>query len=261
MNLMEKIRQELDTLTTGERMAAEYILQYPFDAVRFGSTTLADYANTSRSNVVRFCKKMGFVGFSEFRYELDRTLKGIKQVPPALPTEDASNVLQKYLTGFAKLDKLYHSTQLQDVAKLIVAARRVLVMGVFHSAFSAQQLAFRLNRAMVDAHAISDVSIMDAYGGMLQEQDLAIICSVQGRKSNYESTLKVYRTWGVKTVLVTVNPHPQIAALVDQTIVLPAIAQEYSSDMLDDIPTFYLFIELLLEAVQKLPLGREKDPQ
>ncbi len=252
MNLIDKIKTELDNLTPGERTAAEYILQYPFDAVRFGSSTLADYAGTSRSNVVRFCKKMGFLGFAEFRYELNRTLKQNKQLPPA-PAVQQMTVLQEYLTGFAKLEKFYHSTQLQDIARLVVEARRILVLGCYHSFFSAQQLAFRLNRAMLDAHAISDVSIMQAYGDILKQGDLVIIFSVQGRKSSYEAQLKEYRAAGVKIVIITVTPHCQLEVFANQMVVLPAIAQEYSSDMIDDMPTFYLFIELLMEAVQKLP--------
>ncbi len=252
MNLIDRIKTELDNLTPGERTAAEYILQYPYDAVRFGSSTLADYAGTSRSNVVRFCKKMGYVGFAEFRYELNRALKQNKQLPPA-PAVQQMTVLQEYLAGFAKLEQFYHSTQLQDIARLVVDARRILVLGHYHSFFSAQQLAFRLNRAMVDAHAISDVSIMQSYGNILKKGDLVIIFSVQGRKSSYEAQLKEYRAAGVQIVMITVTPRCQLEAFADQTVVLPAIAQEYSSDIIDDMPTFYLFIELLMEAVQKLP--------
>ncbi|MDK2813625.1 MAG: hypothetical protein PWQ08_880 [Clostridiales bacterium] len=261
MNLIDKIKVELDNLTPGERTAAEYILQYPYDAVRFGSSTLADYAGTSRSNVVRFCKKMGFLGFAEFRYELNRTLKQNKQLAP-VPAVQQMTVLQEYLAGFAKLEQFYHSTQLQDIAQWIVNARRILVLGCLHSFFSAQQLAFRLNRATIDAHAVSDFSIMQAYGGILGKSDLVIVFSVQGRKNSYEAQLKQYRSAGVKIVIITVTPHCQLAGFADQTLVLPAIAQEYSSDMIDDMPTFYLFIELLMEAVQKLPaMADDKEAQ
>lgn len=258
MDLFADIRAELPNFTRSERLIADYILEYPFDAVRFGSSVLADYAHTSRSNVVRFCQKLGFSGYSEFRYELGRCLKE----NPHTQTSTASanndtNVLQKYTNCFSLLNGLYQSTLLLEVAALLRAARRILVLGHHHSFLSAQQLAFRLNRAHYDAYALGDVSIIGEYETISSPKDVVVVFSIQGRKESYEENLKGYRDHGVKIVLVTVTPNAPISPLADYVIALPCITRQYQNEMLDDAPTFYLFIELLLEAMNSIKKGDE----
>lgn len=254
MDLLNQIRELLPQLTPGERKAAEYILEYPFDAVRFPSSTIADSANTSRSNVVRFCQKLGFSGYAEFSYTLDHSLKDMKHFSSAQEQNaGADTVLQKYLLEFEKLEALYRSTQLRDVAEAITSARRVLVLGRDHSAFSAQQLSFRLNRAGIAAVPTHVASVMSAYYDILDHQDIVIVFSVQARKESYEYILKPYREKHVKVILITTAKKPPVAGYADQVISLPSVTRSYSSDMLDEAPTFYLFIELLMEAIHTLP--------
>lgn len=254
MDLLDQIRELLPQLTPGERKAAEYILEYPFDAVRFASATIADSADTSRSNVVRFCQKLGFSGYSEFSYTLDHSLKDQKHISP-VPEQSpaAGTVLQKYLNEFEKLDVFYRSTQLREVAGMIASARRVLVLGQDHSYFSAQQLSFRLNRAGIGSVATHMGTVISAYYDILNEQDVIIVFSVQALKQSYENILKSYREKNIKIILVTMANKPPVAKLADHVISLPCVVRSYSSDMLDDAPTFYLFIELLMEAIHTLP--------
>lgn len=252
MDLLQRIQAIVPQLTPGERLAAEYILAYPFDAVRFPSSTLADNANTSRSNVVRFCQKLGFAGYAEFKFELNHTLQGMKRTP-ATQSTDVPTVLQKYLTSFAQLDAFYHSTQLQEVARALAQARRILVLGRDHSSLSAQQLAFRLARSGLDASALSMASMMGAFTPMVTQQDVVVVVSLQGRKESYEDVLVDYQARGVKIILITITKRPPITGYVDHLLVLPSPAHDYSSDMLDDAPTLYLFVEMLIEAIHALP--------
>lgn len=254
MDLLNQIRELLPQLTPGERKAAEYILEYPFDAVRFPSSTIADSANTSRSNVVRFCQKLGFSGYSEFTYALDRSLKDMKHFSSAQEQNtDADTVLQKYLLEFEKLEALYHSTQLREIAEIITSAHRVLVLGKDHSFFSAQQLSFQLNRTGIDSMATHVDSVMGSYCNILDHRDAVIVFSVQALKQSYEHILKAFRATNVRIILITTAQKPPVASYADQVILLPSAARSYSRDMLDEAPTFYLFIELLMEAIHALP--------
>lgn len=258
MDLLNQIRELLPQLTPGERKAAAYILEYPFDAVRFPSSTIAGSAGTSRSNVVRFCQKLGFSGYAEFTYALGRILKDRKHLSPAQEqSPSAETVLQKYLSEFAKLEALYHSTQLREIAEAITSARRVLVLGRDHSFFSAQQLSFQLIRAGIDAITSNMLSVMDAYYDILNDRDVVIVFSVQALKQSYEHILKAFREKNVRIILITTAQKPPVASYADQVVLLPSAARSYSRDMLDEAPTFYLFIELLMEAIHTLPTPRQ----
>lgn len=252
MDLLNQIRELLPQLTTGERTAAEYVLAYPFDVIRFPAAEIAEGANTSRSNVVRFCQKLGFSGYSEFKYALDRSLKNTKHFPDGREEGSvADTVLQKYLSEFSKLDSLYHSTQLREVAEVVSSSRRVLVLGWDHSFYAAQQLAFRLTRSGIGAMAVNLNSVLEAYHNMLDEQDAILIFSVQGKSYSY--LLQQYGERHPKVILITMSKRAPTFGCADQVITLPSVTRSYSRDMLDDAPTFYLFIELLMEAIHALP--------
>ena len=71
-------------------------------------------------------------------------------------------------------------------------ANRVITLGLLHSAVSAQQFAFRLNKFGVDAHAISDYTIMASYERILKSGDVVVIFSISGRDT-YISLAEEYR--------------------------------------------------------------------
>lgn len=252
MDVLDQIREILPELTSGERLAAEYILAYPFDTIRFPAASIAENAETSRSNVVRFCQKLGFSGYSEFKYALNRSLREKKHLPQK--QEDASGtVLKKYISEFEKLDSLYHSTQLQEIAQMITSARRIATIGRDHSSFSAKQMAFRLSRSEFCAIPIDQETALDSYYTLLDQDDVLMVFSVRASRESYEHVLKRYRESGVKIVLVTMVAKPPVAGLADQVVVLPSAAWDYPCDMLDDAVLFYLFTELLLETIHALP--------
>ena len=71
MLIEEKLtKQEL--FTTTEKRIADYIRRNIEAAVYMTIEELAKATYTSHSAIIRLCKKMGFSGFKEFRFELGR---------------------------------------------------------------------------------------------------------------------------------------------------------------------------------------------
>lgn len=251
MNILEKIDKNTANYTVGERLVADYVTKYPIDVVRYSAEALAERCNTSRSNVVRLCKKLGYNGFSEFKYEMNRYMNSphssVKNHSSTDP-ENLRSAYQKYLNCFTLLENMYNSTQLKQIAEIILNANKIMILGQYHSFFSAQQLEFRLNRCRIDAHALSDVSSMEALGEMLTQKDVVIIFSISGGKV-YHDIVTGCRKRGSKIILITMTENPPISRYADIIIVLPCITRLYGESILDDAPTFYFFIELLIEEI------------
>ncbi len=71
MLIEEKLtKQEL--FTTTEKRIVDYIRRNIEAAVYMTIEELAKATYTSHSAIIRLCKKMGFSGFKEFRFELGR---------------------------------------------------------------------------------------------------------------------------------------------------------------------------------------------
>lgn len=70
MTILEKIENRLFDLTKSENIIANYILRKPEDVELYTITKIAEFTGTSKSAVLRFCQKLGYEGYSEFRYDM-----------------------------------------------------------------------------------------------------------------------------------------------------------------------------------------------
>lgn len=62
--LIEKLQRGID-FTNHEKLLAEYILQYPDDFQQINCEELGKATFTSKSTVVRMCKKLSVSGYQE----------------------------------------------------------------------------------------------------------------------------------------------------------------------------------------------------
>lgn len=256
MNILEKIQSNFDNFTPGERLVADYVIQCPIDAFRYSAEVLAERSRTSRSNVVRLCQKLGYSGFSEFKYEMNRYMNSplaaakLHSSAAGEPAEIPGSTFEKYLSCFRGMALLCLSPQLKEASDIIYQSNKKIIYGIYHSYFTAQQLAFRLNRCGMDASAVSDASIMESYVEILSPEDTAVIISISGGKT-YVEILKAYKKKGVRTILITMTENSPSSRYAYTTILLPCITRQYRGTVLDDAPVFYFFVELLIDEISR----------
>ena len=74
MGPIERLELNKNNLTKSEIEIMEYIKKNPMDIVQFSIIQIAEKANTSKSAVIRLCQKIGYDGFSEFKFDMSRYL-------------------------------------------------------------------------------------------------------------------------------------------------------------------------------------------
>ena len=72
MNPLELLEKEYPNLTKSEQAITDYIVNNPMTVIRFSLTQIAKEARTSNTAVIRLCQKLGYQGFSEFKFSLSR---------------------------------------------------------------------------------------------------------------------------------------------------------------------------------------------
>ena len=75
MNVMDRIRQELEEMTRSERQVAAYVLGHMSDIAFFTLEELAQETDVSTTSVLRFCRRIGFAGFKPFQQTVRADLK------------------------------------------------------------------------------------------------------------------------------------------------------------------------------------------
>ena len=89
----------------------------------------------------------------------------------------------------------------------------------------------------------------------MTQEDTVIIFSISGGKI-YHDSVCTFRKRGVNIILITMTENSPISRYTDMKVILPCITRLYDESVLDDAPTFYLFIELLIEEINHQILAK-----
>lgn len=71
MDIFLLIKSALPQLTRQEKIVADSLLEFPELVVEKNITSLAQSIGVSRNTVTRFCKTLGFQGYTEFKYAVN----------------------------------------------------------------------------------------------------------------------------------------------------------------------------------------------
>jgi len=246
---LEAIRANLFKLTKKEQLIAQYILEDPQRIIQFNVDTLIKETHTSKSAFIRFSQKLGYDGYSEFRFAVSRELVGISETT----TNDdfISIVASSYIDFIQQLSNTVKVDDIQKLAKRIVNAKRVKIFANNRTALSAQHLRMRMGKIGVDAEIVNDLVTMRDVSEYLGPQDLCIIYSIKLLDVHYGEIMSIMASHQCAIVAVTMTPTNAPKELITDVITLPYISRASSKMFLDDQPLFLIFNEILLNEIAR----------
>lgn len=134
-----RIRDQLDQLSPSERRLAEFALDLPGDLAGYTASELATLAQVSNATVTRFVRRLGYESFDDARKHVRSEQRAGSPLAMAA-TAPASEATAAHddLVGaqrqqsLANIDATYRrisSTEIEQIAAAILAARKVWVVG------------------------------------------------------------------------------------------------------------------------------------
>lgn len=210
---------------------AAVLIDDPKAPLTLSITELAERAGTSAATVTRFCRLIGYAGFSELRVGIaeDVGRGGSKDAWIADigrsfgaddPPEQIRNTL--YNTHILSLQAtvgLIDMPTAVRVAKTIVQSRHLDVYGVGGSALTALETESRLYRIGIRVHAWSEIHDGLTSAAILDDQCVAIGISNTGRTEETIQMLTVAKAAGAHTVAITANPESPLAKLAHDVLI------------------------------------------
>jgi len=230
-----RARGLLPSLSPAERRVAQVIIDERATAARLTITDLAERARSSESTVVRFCRAMGFAGYSELRLTLAAEAGRADDAAADEPvgsdineSDELAQVVKKIAFADARAVEETASqidiAVLDQVVGLVVGARRVTVYGVGASAFVAADFQQKLHRIGLVAYAWSDMHMALTSAALLDERDVAFGISHTGTTVDIIDALAEAGRHGARTVALTNFPMSPISRVAD--LVLTTAARE-----------------------------------
>ncbi|MFE4195692.1 MurR/RpiR family transcriptional regulator [Paenarthrobacter sp. NPDC056912] len=234
--VLVRIRAILPALRPSERAIGEVVLAEPSKVATMSIGDLAEQGGTSTTSVVRFYKKVGYAGYSEFRLDLAReaTRESVVNNVPADVYEDIdkSDSLQDVVSkiAFNESMSIADTAQLLDVDKLeeavsaISGARRTEVFGVGAGALVGQDLQQKLHRIGKVAFNWSEAHAAWTSASLLDSECVVVAISHSGTTMDTVEFLRIAKATGARAIVITNHADSPLGR--DADILLSTAARE-----------------------------------
>ena len=242
------INNKINLLTTTEQSFAQYVIEYPEKLTEISTiANLSKESGFSVGSIVRFTKKLGFEGYSEFKFFIANNIIDID-------ANDNQNYLDSLLSIYVQeMTLIKNQLNLDDVNNLVDKLKNsdtILIVGKNNSYTAAKQFQLRLNRMGYKAISFEDESTIFNYTDILKPNDLVVLFSISGHgSSEYSSIIEGFQNNDIPLSLITMDKNSDIYNLANDSIYIPnkSIAKNHMA--LDGQILFLFIVDILIHKI------------
>ncbi len=194
-------------LGRAEKRIADWILNNEGKILSLSIVELAEQCQCGEATIVRFAKRLGFSGYQELKLSLAQETRGTVVNTHMSSNDDAFAIYEKVCNDiYCSLEKtknILSKEALEQTAKAIMGAEKIVVFGLGNSAAVAMDAAHKLLRAGYNAFAYTDNHMQVIAASHLGKGDVAIAISHSGSSKDVVEALAVSRDRGATTISIT----------------------------------------------------------
>ena len=222
-NVFEKINSEYYQLTSAEKKVADYAVIHQQKTQFMSISELAEEAGVAEATISRFCKRLGYKGYSAFKLAVaNSTARRVEAptVPGEIRPEDSIEELCQKLyaadrDAMAQTVELIRPDSVRKAADLLFSAEKVLRMGQGGAMILAQECAHLFSTARPNFYAVLDSHMQAIAASHLTARDVVLYFSYSGSTEELLKNLKIIRDRRAVAILVTRFPKSPGAAYAD----------------------------------------------
>lgn len=233
-----RLRSMRPELRPSEKRIADLFIENPAGTAPLSIGKVAVKAQTSTTSVVRFCQRLGYAHYTQFRLDVLHEAARERFESAALPAvtgdidrdDTPADIIAK--VSFAESRSIADTATVLDTEALgeaiaaVVAARRVDSFGVGASSFVGHDLQQKLTRIGRTALSWPDAHAAWTSAVTLDADCVAIAISHSGDTHDTVEFLALANASGATTIAITNHAHSPLAGEAD--IVLATAARETS---------------------------------
>lgn len=249
--LLITIKSIYSELTASEKRVAKYIVDDPEAAVYYTITELGQKASVCDTTIIRFCRKLGFRGYSDFRIELTLEVSSTKKesVDAIAEEDDATSIIKKLSVinnqAIEQTLLLLDSTKVMETVKLMQQCKKIHFYGVGMSGIVGLDAKFKLMRLGLNVESLFDSHTFLIDASLVGPDDIVFGLSHSGDSQDVVAAMKLAKKRGAHTVAIT---HYQKSAITKYSdiVLLEGLNETYmQSDTLGCRIAQYFVIDVL----------------
>lgn len=269
-----KILKESDDWTSSELDIKNYILEHPEDIEKFSARELGKATFTSAASVMRFCRKLGFGGYPEFKLKFVSEIKfsterNSQENIELLEKENVVTIVRKITEiqrrAIEETSEALSFEKIKKVVEMIHQAEIVDFYAFDTSYYFAEYGCSQFFHAgkRVNTYVATNIQAINAL--ISDKKHLAIFISHTGENGRLVEFMKILKTRGTKVVVITAVSKSTMGNLADECLlaVAPKTFQEFLFPMFFSSVKYILDIlwgfEFTLEYEKNVELNRIYD--
>ena len=215
MDIYAALTDEEERLTALEKRLARLVLDDADFAVNASIVELAERAEVSPPTVTRFCRRLGFQGYADFKLQLARSAYvGLRYLRPDTHETTTAAAVAEDIVAKAQ-NALFQMHQALDLAAVERAAAMLRAAAMIHafgaggnSSLIAHELHNRLFRVGCRISASSDHAMNLMLSAACGPGDVVFGSSFSGRNAELVRCFRVLAERGVPTIALTQSGSP-----------------------------------------------------
>lgn len=230
------LREMIERFSPTERRIADYFISHAEELVTTPILTVAEACSTSKSAVVRLCKRMGYKGYKDFLTTLSAELAILSHTsqaeytdiyPDSSLTSICGIVTQHSVQALEKTLRLLDMKAMERAAEVLAAASRIDLYGAGNSGIIAQDAELKFKRVGFHAYCAVDGHRQAISAATLRPGDAVLLFSYYGETKDVLDALDIAKERGATTIAITRLSKNTLSARAD--IVLHVASMEQLS--------------------------------
>ncbi|MFV0393597.1 MAG: MurR/RpiR family transcriptional regulator [Coprobacillaceae bacterium] len=250
MSPFDKMKAKESAFTKKEKIVYELLRDNPDEILRGDINTWSAKHNISQSTLTRFCQKIGYDGFNEFKFDYFRYEKTGANVE----SNENHDILDYYSSLTLSLREFVSKKELTALAKSIKEADNIIVYGTHKSSLPAQML--KLNLLKLSKHAtFIESSTFQEIQHFITEKDLLIIFTATGGSidAHCKQILStIQKNNKLNLAIVTFNEKLPLKSKSNHFIWLPSSINQHYKVYLENQIVFFIYIDLLTSELARI---------
>jgi len=207
-NYAEKINNKLDEMSETELRVAEYILNNKDNCVKLSISEMAGQCGVSSATVVRFCKLLGYSGYAELKFQIQKISSDFSKDNLSIFSHDSPASMKQKSLQFTQYNlgatvEKNNGEQLDKAAKLIANADHVLLSAMGSASGVALAASNLLLSAGVNASYHDSDMLQMKSAAFLKKNDVVIGINYDGYSKAVTDTFMVAKRAGAHIILIT----------------------------------------------------------
>jgi DNA-binding MurR/RpiR family transcriptional regulator len=224
MDILTALTDDDDRLTALEKRLARLVIDDADFALNASIVELAERAGVSPPTVTRFCRRLGFQGYSDFKLQLARSAYvGLRYLRPdtaesATPATVAEDIVAKAQNALFQMHQSLDLAAVERAAQQLAAAGMIYAFGSGgNSTLIAHELQNRLFRLGRRVSASSDHAMNLMLAAAAVPGDVVFGSSFSGRNAELVRSFRILRDRAIPTIALTQSRSP-VAEAADLVI-------------------------------------------